>query len=273
MTCFHCGAETSNGLALCQTCMTALRVDLEFIPVYFRNLARWRPSSASGTRSVPGSRMPTLPGSSGVDRIGNELDATGNDLVGWARVLEDDRGVPQPGAFDDEAAQVDALCALFTESLTSIATLDWCGDFAASVLAHEEALRRLTEAAVPGWYAGACRLCSVATFVVPGLTWVTCGGCGSTTYARDHLPTILAEARGWVARPKQIAGALVAMLDTETSVEKLHDRIRQWEHRTTEDKGGLIPVRKYDRDGDPIGPKKYRLGDVLDKLTNMKAER
>ena len=41
--CLHCAAETSNGLALCDLCRRAAETCLEFIPIYFGNLARWRP--------------------------------------------------------------------------------------------------------------------------------------------------------------------------------------------------------------------------------------
>jgi hypothetical protein len=69
------------------------------------------------------------------------------------------------------------------------------------------------------------------TYVVPGLTWVTCRACGSTTYARDHLETILTEASDWIARPKALAEAIVALVDTEQSVPRLHERIKKWGHR------------------------------------------
>jgi hypothetical protein len=54
--CKHCGATTSNGLALCELSQMAAAKSLEFLPVYFRNLARWRPGRA-GSRPVPGSRV------------------------------------------------------------------------------------------------------------------------------------------------------------------------------------------------------------------------
>ena len=88
---------------------------------------------------------------------------------------------------------------------------------------------------------------------------VTCGSCGTTTYAKDHLEVILEEARDWTARPKDIAGAIVALVDGEQSVPRLYDRIRKWESL-----GWVESSRRVDAEGDPRGPKLYRLGDVLD---------
>ena len=117
--------------------------------------------------------------------------------------------------------------------------------------------------------------CGSGTHVVPGLTWVTCGACGATTYARDHLDAVLDEAREWVARPKALAEAIVALVDTEASTTKLYTRIRQWAHQ-----GDLIPIHhttrghKWDDEtermvvvDEPTGHARYRLGDVVDLTT------
>jgi hypothetical protein len=279
--CLNCGAETSNGLALCELCQRKASTDLEFLPVYFRNLARWRPGR-TGLRTVPGSRVlydGSMRGPGTGDRISDALDEVGNTLTTWARALTDDRAFPRPltmgdavlsedlsaataEALNDEPAVMVAwLCQGFERHLTSIATLGWCGEFVRELSACEERLRRLTETSVPGWYAGGCRVCGSGTYVVPGLTWVTCRACGSTTYARDHLETILTEARGWVARPKRIAEAVVALVDTEQSVVRLHKRISKWGER-----GQIGVQRALDSDGDEVGPKRFRLGDVLDLL-------
>lgn len=283
LTCLACGAATSNGLALCDLCRRKASTDLEFLPVYYRNLARWRPGRA-GSRQVPGSRVlydgETRTGAA--DRISRALDETMTALTTWARALADDRGpFPRPltlanavladdlsdetaEQFTDEPALAVAwLCAGLDHHLASIGTLAWCGDFAHEVRRHEARLRSLTEAAVPGWYAGGCRRkiatdqrCGAPTYVIPGFTWVTCGSCGATTYARDHLDTILEEARGWVAPPKRLAEAIVALVDTEQSVPRLRKRITKWG-----DRGHLEIVRASE-----YALRRYRLGDVLDRL-------
>lgn len=272
MNCTYCTAPTSNGLVLCDRCQIAASVIFEFLPVYFRNLARWRPGRA-GSRPVPGSREPAGLGiSTANDRIGAVLDEVGNDVGTWARCLADDRSIDLP-AWDEEAEMVVALCRVFAQNLTSIATLEWCGEFLAQMTEHEKRLRKLTERVAPGWYAGACIQCGHATYVIPGLTWVKCEFCGSSSYARDHLEIILSEARGWVAPPKRLAEAIVALVDTEQSVPKLHTRIRQWAHLEE-----LTPIRRTERDyvwsdeleklvvaDVEVGRARYRFGEVLDR--------
>lgn len=264
MTCFGCGAETSNGLALCDLCRLAAQNALEHLPIYFGNLARWRrPARPNGSVGTPGQWLIRRGETDDANRIGRMLDLAKNMLITRAEQLADDRAEYQaPDEAETETATVTLLCASLSVHLTSIATTDWCGDLLADLVHHERRLRALTETAVPGWYAGACRRCDSPFYVVPGLTWVTCRGCGSTTHAGDHLEQILTESRGWVARPMRLAEAIVALVDTEQSVPRLHDRIRQWSAR-----GQLSALRKVDEDGDEVGPKRYRLGDVLDLVT------
>lgn len=262
MTCLHCQATTTNGLALCELCTMFASRCLELLPVYFVNLARWRPGRA-GARPVPGSREPSSGATAATDRVSVALDEVGNDLTTWARMLADDRMEGDLPASNDETASVRVACWFLGSHLTSVATLEWAGLMVVALADHEERLRELTEQVAPGWYAGQCGLCSAATYVVPGLTWVTCRGCGSTTYARDHLDVVLTEARGWVAAPMRLAEAVVALTDTEASVTRLYERIKKWGQRDR-----IETVRGMDRDGDPTGPKRHRLGEVLDLLNS-----
>lgn len=256
--CQNCGAECLNGLALCDLCRRLGSDCLTYIPVHFRNLARWRPDRA-GSRPVPASREPRhITNDTGGDKISRALDEVGNDLVTWARQLEDDRGVQVP-EHNGEAEQAAAICEALVQHLVSISTTDWAGDLVADLKRIEWRLATLTARVVPGWYAGACRTCGQPTHVVPGLTWVTCGSCGATTYARDHLEVILDEARCSRDGRKQTAAAIVALVDTETSVPKLADRIRKWESW-----GWLTATRLLDKDGHEVGPKRYQMGAVLD---------
>lgn len=266
MNCLHCTAETSNGLGLCDLCQMFAARCFELLPVYFVNLARWRPGRA-GARPVPGSREPSNGATAATDRVSVALDEVGNDLTTWARTLADDRMLDLP-ASNDEVASVRVACWFLGTNLTSVATLKWAGLLVVALADAEERLRLLTEQVAPGWYAGECHLCQTATYVVPGLTWVTCRGCGSTTYARDHLEVVLTEARGWVAAPMRLAEAVVALTDSETSVVRLYERIKKWGQREH-----IETVRTCDRDGDPTGPKRHRLGEVLDMLNNEGATR
>jgi hypothetical protein len=274
--CLHCGATTHNGLVLCSLCQTHVRDVFDDLPVYFRNLARWRPGRA-GSRPVPGSRVlydGEVHADESSDRISNALNEVGNAVSTWARSLADDRGIELPDG-DSETLVFAATCALLAGHVVSIATLEWAGELVRDLDHHERRLHGLTLVAVPGWYAGSCRrrlamatdeddgLCGATTYVLPGLSTVTCQACGSTTFARDHVETILAEAADWVAPPRRIAEAVVALVDTEESVTKLHDRIRQWGSRKA-----IEVIRAT-----PYAPKRYRLGAVVNLLATEGATR
>lgn len=295
--CLHCGAETTNGLALCELCTRKAVTVFEFLPIYFRNLARWRPGRA-GSRPVPGSRVlydGHVQGAGTGDRISDTLDETLNALTTWARALCDERphlerllnrlAASRHAETITEAEAVAWLCKGFERNLTSISTLDWCGEFVRDLDHHETRLRGLTPL-VPGWYAGECGQlvgfddegaavrCGSGTSVIPGLTWVTCGECGATTYARDHLEKIRSEAADWIAAPKALAEAVVALVDSEASVPNLYDRIRQWAHRERLT-AVVVMTRGYVWCDDlermvvaqvQAGRPRYRLGDVLDIL-------
>lgn len=297
MNCLHCGATTTNGLALCEICQRYTRTVLDVLPVYFRNLARWRPGRGS-SRQVPGSRV-LFDGDQRTDgtgdRISDRLDDAYTTLTKWALEFAHTSTFARPlthadaalaGDLPDEIAEDHALCAAwlcaaFDHHLNTIATRDWAGRFVTDLRRHEAILCSLTETLVPGWYAGGCRQCGHSTYVVPGLTWVTCRTCGTTTFARDHLETILNEARDWLAPPKQLAQAVVALVDTELSVPRLYERIKKWEQR-----GKIEGVQRTERGYEwhedltrpvvvdqPVGPKRYRLGDVLDRITTEGATR
>lgn len=291
MTCLHCRAATTNGLALCELCREGARTYLTNLPVYFRNLARQhRPGRPNGSLGTSGQWLIKRGDADDGSAIQRALARVVNDLTTWTRALADDRGAEPDTATETE--MVATLCDFLATHLASIATLEWAGQFVRDIARHERTLRALTESVVPGWYAGACRqatgkdmegnehTCGAPLHVVPGLTWVTCRACGATTHAADHLPAVLAEARAWVARPKALAEAIVALVDTEPSVPRLYTRIRQWAHQ-----GELEAIRQtkrdlvYDEAADEVGWRtvevgyaRYQLGEVLDRLqTNTRS--
>ena len=278
MVCKSCHATTSNGLALCELCQMRLAKNLEFLPVTFANLSRWRPGRA-GSRSVPGSREPRRPGDRST-KIERTLDEAGASITGWARMLVDDRPTAILPSSNDETASVRVACWFLTEHLTTIATLPWCGEIVRDTSVYHDRLFKLTADAVPGWYAGRCRVCEADTYVIPGLTWLTCQQCGATSYAGDHLDKILEEARVWLARPKHIAEALVALMDVEQSVPRLYARIRQW--ASSGDITGVREVRREyvcDPETEAVvladvehGYARYTLGEVHDRLLRSYAD-
>ena len=85
---------------------------------------------------------------------------------------------------------------------------------------------------------------------------------------------MLAEASDWTARPKALAVAIVALVDTEPSIQRLYTRIRQWAHQ-----GDIEAIRHTTRDhvwsdevqdlvvaDVEVGHARYRFGDVLDRV-------
>jgi hypothetical protein len=280
-TCLHCKATTTNGLWLCDLSQEQASRWLEQLPVDFRNLSRQsRPGRPNG--SVSGGAGWNEGGSKSVVAV---LGRAENDISTWARLLADDRGIDLPEA-DTEVEMFTALCSLLGSLLTSIGTLEWAGQFVKSVTRHGQTLRAVTEESIPGWYAGACRqptgrdmegnehVCGTSTYVIPGDTWLTCKGCGATTHARDHLEIVLDEAREWVAPPMRLAEAIVALVDTEQNAPRLHKRISKWGEREQistvratrathvyDLELGVMVLREVE-----VGPKRYRLGEVLDRV-------
>lgn len=291
-TCDHCHAGTTNGLALCDACQVAVQTYLEFLPIYYRNLARQRrPGRPNGSL---GSRQQWLlrRGETDTGQIEPALARAGATIAKWVLTLH----AATPTG-DTEADTFTRSCELLENELARIATSDNAGQFVRDITRHEHALRALTETVVPGWYAGTCQqpagrdmegnthVCGVNTYVVPGLTWVTCPRCGTTTHARDHVDVVLAEAADWIAPPMRLAEAIVVLVDTEHSVDRLYKRISKWgetrKRKVVRDGQEItlttppkIPsTRSLDEAGDPIGPKLYRLGDILDRLANEGATR
>lgn len=293
MTCLHCHADTTNGLTLCEISQRYAAESLDVLPIYFRNLARQqRPGRPNGSLGTSGEWIirhgDTTDGSAVLAAVGHAA----NDLTTWGIKLAEHRGLELPHD-DTETELVIAMCDLLAANLPTIASTDWAGQFVRDLGRHERILRGVTETAVPGWYAGACsrRLrmetdddsgrCGAPTYVVPGLTWVNCRACGSTTYARDHLETVLDEARDWTATAPEIARAVVALVDSEMSVPRLYERIKKWGDRG-KIKSKQHTTRGYEWDEDLtrpvvvdqlVGPKRYRLGDVLDRLFSEGATR
>jgi hypothetical protein len=280
-TCLHCKATTSNGLWLCDLCKRFASDCLTDLPVYFRNLARQR---------RPGRPNGSLGRGAGWDEGGSMsvtavLGRVENDISTHARMLKDDRGIVLPEA-DTEVELFAALCGLLDTLLTTIGTLGWAGEFVKDVGRHARTLRAVTSESIPGWYAGTCRLptgrdmegnehtCGTPTYVIPGETWLTCKGCGATTHARDHLEIVLEEAREWHAPPMRLAEAIVALLDTEQSTPRLHKRISKWGKREQITVTRATKTQQvYDLESGEmvwreveVGPKRYRLGEVLDRV-------
>lgn len=289
MTCQHCGAETTNGLELCATCQYGASMWLTYVPIYFRNLARQqRPGRPNGSLGTNGQWL-IQQGETEGSEVQAALGKAASILNKHADRLAESRSTGVPTG-DTEAETISLICEFFGDHLAHIATLPWAGRFLRDLSGQERALRALTEAAVPGWYAGACQqavdgapyVCAAPLYVIPGLTWVTCPDCGATTAASEHLETILEEASDWFAPPMQLAVVIVSLLDGETSVPRLHKRIAKWGERGDIKEAPRHTRREHIFDVHlerivlaevPVGRARYRLGDVLDELHRRYATR
>lgn len=297
-TCRHCTATITNGSALCAASQQTLRVALVNAAAYYADLDRIRPGSGVRVRSSYVSTPP--PGTNAApDKIAAVLEATDGMVSGWARILVDDR--PQAGP---PPTNTGSALGWLESHTPSIANLDWAGEFIRDVIASEKTMRRLLDQSDTGWYAGkcgatlkperphdgftcecACHLgvecdlpecvpgtiaavsCDRGLYGTQGVSWIYCPQCGATHDATTLRDNLMREARAELAPVSVVARAVVGLLDTETSVAKLANRIDQWVSR-----GRLhdLGVRVLVPGGKP--QRVYRIGDVFDLLGAPKDE-
>lgn len=266
MTCQHCDAKTTNGLALCDRCQYTLARACENIRSYHADL------------------FTIAPPPSGVRRRGEETDPTGsavlrlnasdpaedladrarNALSTWVRCLLEDR--PQLRA---PANTVEAMARLLAGRSATIATLPYAGEIARELTRLEWDMRRFIEANKQRWYAGVCghiedpdapeAYCTRVLYADPEADFVRCPVCRTTWPVKARRAVLLEEARNVETNVATIARALATLLDDQPSVATLQARIQKWCDRGVIDRRGHL-------DFDGRVRKTYRLGDVLDTL-------
>lgn len=267
MHCLNCTAETSNGLALCETCRHTLSVSLVNLAAYFTDVDRIQPGRRIKVRSAYQSTPPPGVGPA-IDKVSTALDHATAVILGWVRCLQDDRGITC------RATTVPTACGWLEAHTASIATLDWASTCITEVRNCERELRRILDRADTGWYAGVCGN-EIGRVEIDGTTeavtcerhlyggesqWVACPECGRTWDSSERRENLIAEARDHVAPVSVIARAVVGLLDEETSVQRLANRIDQWVKR---ERLTSLGVRVLE-DGKPH--RVYRIGDVFDLL-------
>jgi len=269
VTCTACTAEVSNGLALCARCQHTLTVALVNVAAYFTDVQRIKPGERVKVRSAYRSAPPPSD-QPAPDRIAEALDHVATIVFGWCRNLEDDR----PG-IDLMPATTEARCDWLEHHTPTVLTLEWAGELLREIRDCERHLKRILDRSDTGWYAGVCGneigrevnedgwtvevLCERELYGTAGSSWITCPECGRTWDAglrREHL---MREARDQLAPVTVIARAVVGLLDTEQSVQKLANRIDQWVRR-----GRLLDLGVRVIEGKPC--RVYRIGDVFDLL-------
>lgn len=273
MICRHCG-NPADGVVLCPGCQHTVRKGLANISAHHRDLFSLPGRVLGQGRSTGEVSDPT--GSSVArgdirDLVDDEAAATKNALVGWIRMLIDDR----PRAFYPTEDTVEAIARVLAQQLRSIATLEWAGDFTADVLRIERRLRKTVEANKGLWYAGVCGtitnpdtglFCTRVLYADPDKDEVRCPVCRTTWPVVERRRILLRAAEDEETNVATIARACLVLLGEETSLAKLERRIQNWIDR------GLIERRGH-TDVDGRLRKVYRLGDVLDMLMNAKTGR
>lgn len=296
MTCTHCTAEVTNGLALCARCQQTLAVALVNVAAYHSDVMRIQPGQRIKVRSAYRSTPPPSPAGA-YDPISAHLGIVDNAIGTWCRALADDR--PQVGSIPATTAK---RCPWLENHLPSIATLEWAAELLRDCLAAERDLKRILDRADTGWYAGKCGfvlaeerihdgttcgcdchngtgypcdipggcgsefgtiaavVCERGLYATPGHNWIRCPECGATHDTGSRRDSMIREAREQVAPVAVIARAVVGLVDSEQSVQRLANRIDQWVSR-----GQLHDLGVRVLDGNR--PQRvYRLGDVFDLL-------
>lgn len=289
--CLHCGAETSNGLALCGGCITTATVSLVNIASYHTDALNIQPGERVKVRSAYQSTPPPAldPRHDPVSAVCGHVDAI---IVGWVRNLEDDR------AIETKAHTTTAACAWLEQHLTTIGTLDWAGEFVREMRDCEGRLERLLDRTDTGWYAGRCEnvlegerlhdgqtcacachetgacdmpggcgdagvigavLCPRPLYVNRGKGWVRCPECGMTWDAEARRVRLVKQAADELAPVRALARVIVGITD-EVSEERLTRRIEKWIDRKQLHDYGVRVL-----DGRPR--RVYRIGDVLKLVT------
>lgn len=291
MTCKHCTAKVTNGLALCARCQQTLTVALVNVAAYHADVLRIRPGERVKVRSTfVSTPPPSIRGA--YDPISAAASVVDNMLATWCRVLAGDR--PEAGKPPTDATR---QCAWLERHVRSIVTLDWAAELLRDLMSAERRLQRILDRSDTGWYAGKCGtvledarvhdattclcachqgaqcdieggcgsevtmiapvVCERGLYASPGHGWIRCPECGTTHDAGQRRETMMAEARDQLAPVSVIARIVVGLVDTEQSVERLTNRIDQW---VTRDLLHDLGVRVLD--GRPR--RVYRVGDVFD---------
>ena len=265
MTCLHCHAETTNGLALCQRCQQTLTTSLVNVPAYFADVLAIQPGQRVKVRSAYRSAPPPSP-EPGADRISETCDYVATIVYGWCRNLEDDR----PGLTAGLPSSTESRCGWLESHLSSVLTLEWAGELLREMLDCERRLRRILDRADTGWYAGICGheigreetaegvvpvTCARALYVTGRETWTRCPECGRTWDADERRKQMRREAEDRTVPVRVLARIAVGLTD-EPSEAKLIRRIEQWVHRGTLTAAGTKVI-------DGRARRVYRIGDVL----------
>lgn len=292
-----CEAKTNPGITLCEKCQRTTEHALTNIVGYYADLdlvptagVKRHGNTAADPTGIAAAHIINDP----VTEIDDE---TLDTLTRWARRLNAMRA---PLAVPD-------LAPWLARHLSTIVTTAWAGEMQRDLLRLERRLRKVAARADTGQYVGTCdnviqpelvhdqRTCACSCHLgevyacdVPGGCGVEyavldaqvcghrlyaprdtrtlkCEGCGSFWDVRARRQQLVRAAEDELA-PVAVIAHLAALWIGEPSVSKVEGRIRIWVHRKRIRHVTTKVIDGRDR-------KVYRVGDVLDLLTDTPTSR
>lgn len=296
MSCTNCQAATTDHLALCVACQTTTSHALVNVSAYHADVARIQPGERVKVRGAYQSTPPPAT-KDAYDRISAVLDAVENSIGTWCRALADDRHeagkipgslmartawlekhLPSIATLEWAGEMMRDVMACERKLLTILDKSDtgWYAGECGAVIGDERVHDGTTcgcachnGADYPCDVPGGCGTevvslnvtCPRNLYVTPGQSYVRCPECGTTYKSADRRDKLMADAREKVAPVTVIARAVVGLVDSESSVERLANRIDQWVKR---ERLADLGVRVLTPGAKP--QRVYRLGDVFDLL-------
>ncbi len=249
-----CDRPVADGY-VCMRCAHTLEQALGDIPavVHQLNLTLAKAGRFSARNERVGSETP-LPLDPRASQAASNLRA---HLVGWVRLVAEERGLPLP------ADTLDAMSRFL------LANVEWlrhheAGHEAVAELAHSHVhgperscsgdicvIMRLIDRPAERWYAGPCTAgdCGADLYASAEKGNVDCRDCGATYDVAARRAWLLTEAEDVLATTTEVCRALATLAGVELTAAS----IRGYVHR------GRVAAHGI-RDGKPV----FRLGDIIE---------
>lgn len=254
--CVRCGRPTPDGFG-CVTCrdraVKQLAEIAELAPEA-RDVANGQIRHGGGSSAnKPGSRPPL-----NFDVL-ERLDEVTNDLQGWVRAVEEDRGSEIVSAVFAGRMVPDPLARA---AMALSGQMEWLRhrpfvDEALDVVAQSaRKVAGIVNGPTPGRYAGPCsrvgddgKACGQDVTARAGAAFGTCKTCGSQYNVDEQQAWMRGEIEGYLARPVEIAGMLLQL-----GFPVGYSTIASYAAK------GQLTAHGTDEQGHPL----YRIGDVID---------
>lgn len=218
-TCVRCSRPMADSAYACTTCVDRAAdhlTEVAELAADARAVASGEIRRGSGSSAnKPGSRPPLNL------EVLERLDEVTNDIQGWVKAAEEDRGAEIVSAVFGDRVVSDPLAHAAT-ALSG--QLGWLRH----QLFADEALTSIAQAArkvagivngrIPGRYAGPCshrddegKTCGQDVEARPGARYGRCRACGAEYDVDEQQAWMRGEIEGYLARPAEIAGVLLRL--------------------------------------------------------------